>query len=786
MLSKRFKKVIVVENNKENISRLESNIRSYCYKNIKLCKKQLVQIKDNISECITFKELLYNEIYKFFQNIHFIVCDMDGKEEDILEDIFHFAFHAKVKILIKLNTEKWINKDLSRFNYLFEYYNYDIKLLKLNTWVFFEGKNDSNLQLFKKNMSIVVIGFNQYTYISKMIKQLELYSNDIIIIDNNSDYKSLLNYYNTEYKYTLLKMDKNYGHKVYEETFIVNMLGNNYIITDPDLEFNKNLPSNCIQEMIRISKEYKAGRVGFALLIDTDDIREELSYAGMPIKQWEGRFWMNKINHPKLDLYNAPIDTTFCLLNTVNNIHGLSIRIGGNYICKHKPWHHNYYLELLDDEYDYYLKNNKSTNFWIDKSKKDKVINEINSEKVTRIPIEEIDEELNSFVDDWIINKVKNEKGLALNIGSVDINTFVDKFKCILNISTNTSCVNKNVINYDNKIVNIKENKNDITLKQFIYDNTINNNLLQSIKFINISYDGEEENIIEDLLYYCWIIKSNICINFNITNWINKNVERYNYLFDFFNAYINNELINPLEYLKSNTNIKILFIPNINLSKDLFKKNMSCIIIGFNQPTYIKKMVTQLEKYKTDIIIIDNNSDFKPLLDYYKNDYKYTLLKMKTNIGHKVYEKSFMEKIIGDIFIVTDPDLEFNKYLPSNFIENMINISNYFQAEKVGFALEYKANNIRKDIKAFGKSIEEWEKQYWTTSFFYPNHEIWSAAIDTTFCLINKQNKGGHYRIAGNYLCKHLPWYIGFEKEIPIDEYNYYLKNNISTNYWKK
>ena len=47
----------------------------------------------------------------------------------------------------------------------------------------------------------------------------------------------------------------------------------------------------------------------------------------------------------------------------------ISIRIGGNYICKHKPWHHNYYLELLDDEYDYYLKNNKSTNFWVDKSK---------------------------------------------------------------------------------------------------------------------------------------------------------------------------------------------------------------------------------------------------------------------------------------------------------------------------------------------------------------------------------------------------------------------------------
>jgi len=527
---------MIRENNKENITRLESNIRNYCHKNIKLCKKQLVQVKDKLSECITFKELIYYEIHKYFQNINLIVCDMDGNEEDILEDILHYAFHSKVKILLKLNTEKWKNKDISRFNYLFEFYNYDKNLLKLNEWIYLEGKTDPSLQLFKKNMSIVVIGFNQYTYITKMIKQLEPYSNDIIIIDNNSDYKPLINYYENEYKYTLLKMDKNYGHKVYEETFIVNMLGNNYIITDPDLEFNKKLPANCIQEMVQISKEYKAGRVGFALLIDTDDIRPELSYAGMPLKQWEGRFWMNKIKHPKLDLYNAPIDTTFCLLNTVNNIHGLSIRIGGDYICKHKPWHYNYYLELLDDEYDYYLKNNKSTNFWVDKSKEKSInkledkleeklinkpitkpinkleenvisgtgsffVNKNDNEVFTRIPITESlpnsDDEVEN-IDDWIINKVKNDKSVAINIGSIDVTSFVEKFKCILNVSTNISCVNKNVINYDNKIVSIKKNKDDMTLKEFIYKQE----LLIPIKFINISYDGEEENIIEDLLHF--------------------------------------------------------------------------------------------------------------------------------------------------------------------------------------------------------------------------------------------------------------------------------------------
>ena len=396
-------------------------------------------------------------------------------------------------------------------------------------------------------------------------------------------------------------------------------------------------------------------------------------------------------------------------------------------------------------------------------------------------------------IDDWIINRVKNNNLLAINIGSLNVNNLCKNFKFIVNVDTNTNediLSYVNVLNYYNKIVQIKNNVNEITWKQFIYENTkYKQDLKLAINFINIFYDGEEENIIEDLLYYASINNINICIYFNIAKWNNNDIKRFEYLFNFFNIYVDNNLIiNSIEYLLKNNNTKLLFIPNTDLSKDLFKKNITSVIIAYNQPTYIKSMVAQLEKYTNDIVIIDNNSDFKPLLEYYEKEYKYTLLKMKSNLGHKVYENSFMEKLIGPIFIITDPDLEFNKKLPINFIENIINISNYYQAEKVGFALLYDAPDIRTDIKAFGKSIKDWEKQYWTYKYYYPgfNHDIWSAAIDTTFCLVNKQNKGGHYRIAGDYLCKHLPWHKGFEKNIPIDEYEHYLKNNISTNYWKK
>jgi hypothetical protein len=693
---------------------------------------------------------------------------MNKENFEIIEDLFHYAFHSKTKIFIKFN------QDILKYYYLFNYFNYNTSLINSNNWIFFEPKSDPSLQLIKNHFPIVIIGFNQYTYIKKMVKQLEDYTCDIIIIDNNSDFNPLLDYYEKEYKFSLLKMEKNYGHKVYEEIFITSLLGNLFIITDPDLKFNNDLPNNFIKKMINLSNHLKAGRVGFALLIDSDDIRPELSYAGMPLKQWEGRFWMNKISYPLLELYNAPIDTTFCLLNMIHNSNGLSIRIAGNFTCKHLPWHKNYYLELLDGEYEHYLINNKSTNYWMDKSK-----NNLDS-------IYDSDDEIE--LNDWIINKVTDLEGLAINIGYYN-KKLNNKFKFVVNVGTKNISISKNEKIFDKNIVSIKNNLHDITWKQFIYENTIYDQELKlEIKFINIYYDGKEENIIEDLLYYSWINNINICIHLNINNWHTKLINSFDYLFNFFKIYYNDIILdNPIDFINKNKNIKILFCPNKNLLKDLFKQNMTCVIISYNQPTYIKNMVKQIEKYTNDIVIIDNNSNFEPLLEYYEKDYKYTLLKMKSNFGHKVYEKPFMDKIIGTIFILTDPDLEFNKNLPDNFIEDMIKISNYYQAEKVGFALLYDSPDIRTNIKAFGKTIKEWEKQYWTYKYYYPGfkNDIWSAAIDTTFCLVNKQNKGGHYRIAGDYLCKHLPWHKDFEKKISKDEYNNYLKNNISTNYWQ-
>ena len=77
------------------------------------------------------------------------------------------------------------------------------------------------------------------------------------------------------------------------------------------------------------------------------------------------------------------------------------------------------------------------------------------------------------------------------------------------------------------------------------------------------------------------------------------------------------------------------------------------------------------------------------------------------------------------------------KEIADNFIEELIKISDYYQAKKVGFANEYD-NLIYK--------------------FYLPNfnNDIWYSEFKSkkSFYLVNNHHKGGEYKISGNYLCK--------------------------------
>lgn len=328
-----------------------------------------------------------------------------------------------------------------------------------------------------------------------------------------------------------------------------------------------------------------------------------------------------------------------------------------------------------------------------------------------------------------------------------------------------------------------------MTFKQLLHDYVFKNENIKShkISFIKCDIEGGEEGILEDVLYFAYHNKTKVYLSFHVSWWKSKKITDFEYLFKFFKIHCPSS--NVAEYIIQNPFVSLLFEP-LEDAGTLIKKNIPVVIIGYNQYSYIKNMVEQLEKYTSDIIVIDNNSDYQPLLNYYKNDFKYTLLKQKTNFGHDVYSYDFVQNLIGDIYILTDPDLQFNSKLPKDFIKTFLDISFYFNARKVGFALSIDSNDIRTDISYGGKTIKELESAYWKIKLSYPNNsslKLFDAPIDTTFCLINKRSENlSHIRVAGDYTCLHLPWYRNFLDKLQEGEYEAYMQNNISSCWFKK
>ena len=214
-------------------------------------------------------------------------------------------------------------------------------------------------------------------------------------------------------------------------------------------------------------------------------------------------------------------------------------------------------------------------------------------------------------------------------------------------------------------------------------------------------------------------------------------------------------------------------------------------IISYNQYTYLKSMVEQLQRFPgLTIYVIDNKSTYPPLVEYLKSiEGSVKVLYQDKNYGHEVYERDDIIALGGDKYIVTDPDLVLNPKMPLNFLEILSELSDRYRTNKIGPALDI-TNGIdlsRRLDSNDGKTISEHESIFWKDRVDDPTYEMYRADIDTTFALINKkyyvkQKRDNSIRIAGDFTAVHRTWLKDYEKELLPGELDYYMKNgNIST-----
>jgi hypothetical protein len=204
----------------------------------------------------------------------------------------------------------------------------------------------------------------------------------------------------------------------------------------------------------------------------------------------------------------------------------------------------------------------------------------------------------------------------------------------------------------------------------------------------------------------------------------------------------------------------------------------------YNRLTIPIKLCEKLEKLNVDIILLDNNSSYPPLIKWYETC-KYKVIKFDNNLGHKcLFKTDLLDTIDGDYFIYTDHDLDIDG-IPDDTVNKMIEvISSRNDIIKCGLSLEI--NDLPDN--GYAKKIYDWELKFWDNSRKKADYYI--SEIDTTFALydkrrldesvINSDNFFRAVRLDRPYVAKHIPWYNTPEN---ISEEELFYMNNTTT-YW--
>ena len=85
------------------------------------------------------------------------------------------------------------------------------------------------------------------------------------------------------------------GPRVYtEDKNICSSMPKYFIVTDPDLLFNEQMPVSAINKMKRVVDMYEVSKVGLAIDIDSPEERERF-FSAHQVDLWERSYWSRKI-----------------------------------------------------------------------------------------------------------------------------------------------------------------------------------------------------------------------------------------------------------------------------------------------------------------------------------------------------------------------------------------------------------------------------------------------------------------------------------------------------------
>ena len=213
--------------------------------------------------------------------------------------------------------------------------------------------------------------------------------------------------------------------------------------------------------------------------------------------------------------------------------------------------------------------------------------------------------------------------------------------------------------------------------------------------------------------------------------------------------------------------------------KKLDSKDIPIVINNYNRLEYLEKLINSLKsRGYNNIHILDNDSTYPPLLDFYKNTDVNVIYLVKNWGFRAIWDSGIVKEFWDSYYVYTDSDMELTQDCPDDFMEFFLRVlKKYSNCFKVGFGL--KIDDLP-DCFRNKKLVVEHESQFWESKL---EQGLYKAPIDTTFALYrpytgtsanaNKMN----IRTADPYIIRHLPWYINSDR---LSEEEIYYVNSIS------
>lgn len=212
-------------------------------------------------------------------------------------------------------------------------------------------------------------------------------------------------------------------------------------------------------------------------------------------------------------------------------------------------------------------------------------------------------------------------------------------------------------------------------------------------------------------------------------------------------------------------------------SDELAIKNIPIFINSRDRVGCLQKQIDWLLKHQFfNIYILDNDSTYQPLLDYYESLRvlpSVQVIYLRQNMGHlALFKSGLLEKLhITVPYVYTDSDIIPLEECPSDLLRVMLyELEKNPYVNKVGLSL--KLDDISCERR---EEIIAWEQRFLKIK---RSSNAYYSVIDTTFALyrnVRYHTLNEAVRLAYPYQARHIPWYYK-KDELPEDE-AYYIEH---------